>query len=159
MELFLDALKCSYSLKTPRKISKQGFFFHGINFKFQYGQLFWGLPAKYCPCFLFCNNKTHVATFIFLTKFSFKLTSSSKWLIGSIGVQLSVGFSCNEFHFLLHKRLPCCSVCNIPSGTGIDKNPFQSNTSELDVYGGNSHFCCMNCFQSTMPDFQQLRWT
>ena len=78
-----------------------------------------------------------MATFIFLTKFSFKLTSSSKWLIGSIGVQLSVGFSCNEFHFLLHKRLPCCSVCNIPSGTGIDKNPFQSNTSELDVYGGN----------------------
>ena len=78
-----------------------------------------------------------MARFIFVTKFSFILTSSSKWLIGSIGVQLSVGFSCNECHFLLLKRLSCCSVSNIPSGTRIDKNPFQSNTSELDVYGGN----------------------
>ena len=35
------------------------------------------------------------------------------------------------------ERLPCCSVNNIASGARIDKNPFQSNTSELNVYGGN----------------------
>ena len=143
------------SVLTPlkhRKISKQGLFFQGINFKFQYGQLFWGLSAKYCPCFLFQNNKTHVATFIFVTKFSFKLTSSSKWFIGSIRVQISGGFSCNEFHFLLLKgqmnqKIEIFSFVALPSADTKKNHPkwdlgkdFLPKPLEKDKRSKSKHF-------------------
>ena len=85
-----EGLGTTTPLKTLLKISKRGFFFQCIYFTFHYSQLFCGLPAEYCSFFIFHDNKTLTEMFIVVTKFRFKLTSSSERLIGSIGVQLPV---------------------------------------------------------------------
>ena len=59
------------------------------------------------------QKRKHMATFIFVTKFRFKLTSSSEMLIGSTRVQLPVRSSWYAFQFYLLEHLLCFSIDNI----------------------------------------------